>query len=340
MIDDVVKLGNIARSILAPAKRLADLLPEAHALRDFFETSAGFRIDAERGIGDGETRLESGLAISPTAAALCVRELFRTTAFVRGLGNAINDLLRPDRPVRVLYAGCGPYASLAVPLMAVFSREQASFTLLDIHQNCLDDASKLIDSLGFSDRVDGSFCADATRFRIPPALMPDIIVSETMSVTLHNEPQVAIERNLLAQAPDAVMVPERVSVELCTLRPGKEHVFMPADFVGEFPAPERDRVHLGKLFDLDAASVLAWQGVDGDRLPAGRVRVPDSLEGRTPYLLTRICVYGDTCLNDYDCSLTIPRRVRDSFTGGEELQFHYQLGAHPELRYERLAVPA
>lgn len=329
------QLRNIAQAILDPGKELADLIPEAQALRDLFEQRANFQIDHATGVGEGETRLASGLAISPTLAAMCIRELFRTAAFIRGLGNAIRDARHPHRPVRVLYAGCGPYALLALPLMTVFRKEQALFTLLDIHRECLDDAMKLIDSFGLAGHVDGCFCADATTFRIPAEAMPDVIVSETMAVALHNEPQVSIERNLLSQAPGAKMVPQRVSVEACVLRPGKEHVFMPAGFTGEFPAPERDRIHLGNLFDLDADSVRGWEGIEGDRLPAGRVRIPRPLDGRVPHLLTRIVVYGETTLQDYDCSLTVPRRLGREIEGGEELQFHYQLGNDPELRYEK-----
>lgn len=310
-----------------PEKQLKDLLPEAHALRDLFETWTNFQIDPDRGIGGGETRLDSGLAISPTTAAMCIRELFRMTAFIR-------EAINPDRPVRVLYAGCGPYALLAVPLMTVFSKQQVVFTLLDVHQQCLDDAMKLIHSLGLSDHVQECLCVDATTYRIPADKKPDII-SETMSVALHNEPQVTIARNLFSQAPDAKMIPQQVSIEACLLNGAKEHVFMPADFVGEFPEPERDRIYLGKIFELDAANIKRWEEIDGDRLPAGRVKIPLPLETRyRPHLLTKITVYSDIRLDDYDCSLTMPKRLRGEIKEGDELQFYYQFGNHPELRYE------
>lgn len=335
MKNSLDELKNIAQAILNPEKQLKDLLPEAHALRDLFETRTNFQIDPEGGIGAGETRLDSGLAISPTTAAMCIRELFRTTAFIRGHGEAIQDAINPDRPVRVLYAGCGPYALLALPLMTVFPKEQVVFTLLDIHQQCLNDAMKLIHSLGLSGYVEECLCVDATTYRIPADKKPDIIVSETMSVALHNEPQVSIARNLFSQAPDAKMIPQQVSVEACLLNGAKEHVCMPADFVGEFPEPERDRIYLGKIFELDAANIKRWEEIDGDRLPAGKVKIPLPLETRyRPHLLTKITVYGETCLDDYDCSLTLPKRLRGEIKEGDELQFYYQFGNHPELRYE------
>lgn len=140
---DLDALTAITRAIISPEKELADLIPQAQALRDLFERRTHFCIDQDRDIATGQTRLASGLAISPTLAAMCARELFRTLAFIRGLAEAINDAMHPDRPVRVLYAGCGPYALLAVPLMTVFSSAQVTFTLMDIHQECLDSAQAL-----------------------------------------------------------------------------------------------------------------------------------------------------------------------------------------------------
>ncbi len=339
MPDARKELEAIIREVLAPGKELTDLIPQASALRALFERLTQFSIDPTRDIAAGETRLDSGLAISPTLAAMCIREPFRTLAFLRGLAEAIGDSLRPDRPVCVLYAGCGPFALLAVPLMTVFSREQAMFTLLDVHQECIDTASVLVESLGLCSHLDGMICGDAAHYMIPADGRPDIIVSETMAVCLQNEPQVAIARNLVGQAPEALMIPQSVSVTVCLLDRSKEHVLMPADYVGEIPMPERDRVQLGGIFELDAASIRNWCGVAGERLPAGRVRLPKSPDDRYRIcLMTGIEIYGKHRLRDYDSSLTIPQplRGRSESLGGKSLQFYYKLGASPGLGYEVL----
>ncbi len=336
--DDLGELKRIATEILDPDKELKDLIPQAIALRDLFERRTNFRIDHQQSIGAGETRLASGLAISPTLAAMCIRELFRTLAFVRGLHEAVSDAANSHLPVRVLYAGCGPYALLALPLMAVLPRERVVFTLLDIHQECLEKARALIDSFGLGHYVQDCVCADATRYQIPTDGHPDVIVSETMAVCLHNEPQVSIARHLLTQVPAALMVPRSVSVEACLINWSREHVFMPAGYVGEFPEPERDRIYLGKVFELDAANIKSWEGIGGDTLPAGRVRIPSPLDGKyRPYLLTNITVYGKNLLRDYDCSLTAPQRLRGRIEAGDELQFRYQLGSNPQLIHEAVA---
>ena len=339
MNSDREDLSRITREILVPGGTLIDLLPQADALRSLFEALAPVRIDPCRDIAMGQQRLGSGLAISPALAAMCIREPFRTLAFIRGLAEAIGEVMRPDKPVRVLYAGCGPYALLAVPLMTRFSAAQVSFTLLDVHQDALENAMCLIETLGLGDRVGLARCADAARYRIPLDALPDVIVSETMAVCLGNEPQVGIARNLLSQAPMARMIPRSVSVEVALLNWAREHQLLPSDHAGEIPPPRRDRVRLGPVFRLDADSIHRWRGCAGDRLPAGKVRIPNLLEHRyRPHLLTRIDVHGDNILRDYDCSLTIPRPLPKcpSLVGGETLQFHYRLGSHPELDFEVL----
>ena len=181
MMDDARnKLGAITRKILDPGKTLIDLIFQAQALSTFFESVTQFSIDPTRDIATGETRLDSGLAISPTLAAMCIRESFRTLAFIRGLAASISDALHPNRPVRVLYAGCGPFALLAVPLMTVFPGKQATFTLLDIHQECVDSVLSLVNALGLSSHLDGAVCGDATLYEIPAGRKPDVIVSETI----------------------------------------------------------------------------------------------------------------------------------------------------------------
>ncbi len=318
---DLVELAGVAHAFLDRRKSLQDLISEAQLLREIIERRSGFKIEEE--MASGETRLKSGLAISPTAAAMCLREPYRTTAFIRGLGDAIHDALLPDRPVRVLYAGCGPYALLALPLMTVFSKEQAVFTLLDIHGQCLEEAMDLIGSLGLSDHVEKSILTDAVHHEIPRDEIPDVIVTETMSVTLHNEPLVSIARNLMRQAPDACLVPQSVWVDACLLDCAREH------------GDQQECIFLGKVFELDKASIQRWSDIEEDRLPAGTIRLPCRIEARyRPYLLTRITVYGDTCLRDHESSLTLPKPFPGKFFGGEELRFHYRLGSDPELQYE------
>ncbi|MGK5050062.1 hypothetical protein [Janthinobacterium sp. RB2P8] len=106
----------------------------------------------------------------------------------------------------MLYAGCGPFALLALPVMALLGASDVQFAILDVHAETLAYARELIAALGLDRHVAAYICADAAAHRIPADAMPDVIVSATMNTALGKEPQVAILRNLQAQAPASVTV--------------------------------------------------------------------------------------------------------------------------------------
>lgn len=335
---DIENLNRIAQDILDPEKTIVDLIPHIGDLRALLERHTLLKLTTEVNLAEDRTLLDSGMAVSPLMAAFCAREVLRSAAFIKGAGAAVQDAAREDRPVRVLYAGCGPFALLALPLMAVFSAQQVVFTLIDIHPESLRCAQHLIDAFGFSGHVLEHVCADATRYQIPLDSIPDVIVSETMNVCLGKEPQVSIARHLLAQAPDALMVPQAVSVEACLLDRSKEHVPV-AEQQDKLVEPVRDRIYLGKIFELNAENIRQWADITEERLPAGSITMPTPLLQRYQLrLLTRITVYGQTCLQDYDSSLNLPQALpgKPTFAGGETLQFHYQLGVRPGLCYETI----
>ncbi|MDN2694944.1 hypothetical protein O0882_01290 [Janthinobacterium sp. SUN073] len=148
-----------------------------------------------------------------------------------------------------------------------------------------------------------------------------MIVSETMNTALGKEPQVAILRNLHAQAPAAAPLPASVTVHLGLDR----------------RAPDAPCTDWGRVFALDGDALRAWQGrqdEQGDSLPAASIRLPDVL-GQAPRLLTRIRVHGDIVLGDHECSLNLPLALpgKPNLAGGSVLDFRYRLGSQPGLAF-------
>lgn len=321
------QLGRVARAILDAGDATAAVVAAAEALRQLAERCSGFDYAATIHGSENQLRLPQGVALAPVQAARCASQPWRTAAFVQGAAAALTAARQrcTDRPVRVLYAGCGPFALLALPLMALWPADQACFTLLDVHGETLASARCLVASLGLEAGVSAWIQADASAWRVDPDAMPDIILSETMSAALAHEPQVAIARHLLAQAPAALLVPACVRINLVLCDPAREK--------GYEATPRRDRIALGEVFRLDAATIEAWADDTGP-LPAAMIALPGNIPPRyQARLLTKIDVFAGIMLDDYASSLNLPQPLpgKPVLREGDVLRFSYRLGADPGL---------
>lgn len=330
-------LHKVTRLILESQCPAHSLRPEVLELTQILAAAQLIPPDRPEDISDGETRTANGLAISPTMAARCADDFVRTVGFIRGTHAAIVDLRKrfPNRPVRILYAGCGPMATLAVPLMPVFSATEATFTLLDVHPESIESAKSIVATLGLASSVSGFETVDATTYRVCADAPPDVILIETMQACLEAEPQVAITRHLLKQSPDAVLIPQEVRIDLTLLNPSRE--FNLGRQERNPSHHQRDRIPLAPVFELNPQSVKCWENNCSDRLPASAVRIPDPLEPQyQPMLCTTIRVYGNHVIQDYDSGLTCPRRptIKGAIKPGDTVQFQYGLGSHPGLKGE------
>ena len=143
--------------------------------------------------------LPSGVAINPQAAAHCVTDYRRSVVFMRGLFTGLQCCLArfPGRPLRVLYAGCGPYATLMLPLLPRFKPGQLDVTVLDIHQRSLDSVQNLLRHFDLLAHPVHAVRADASSYRHSQPL--HLVVAETMQKSLEQEPQLAVTCNLAPQ---------------------------------------------------------------------------------------------------------------------------------------------
>jgi hypothetical protein len=331
---DGERLKRLALKILDARYPPYSLKNEITDLTRLLDDCATVRFDPYQDISTGETRTENGLALSPVMAAMCVQDIARTVVFMRGLHAAIQDCRNRslDRPTRVLYVGCGPYAVLALPSMAVFSPQEVRFTLLDIHAPSIDSARSVVNAFALGEYVASYEIMDAKRYHVPKGQSPDVTIMEIMNAGLEKEPQVAITRHLLSQVPNTVIVPESVRVDAYLVDVSKEFSFV--DPRRTTDTTGRDRFFLGKIFELSRKTVTLWKNEGNARLPAASIKMPDPLEDRyTPMFFTTIQVYGTHCLKDYDSGLTIPRPmpINKPLRGADVVRFYYRLGSHPAL---------
>ena len=317
-------------------------------LYSLFSDLTGLDSDSEREDDKASTLLDHGLAISPGKAAGCMLDWVRTAQFLRATHAAIVEAQTrfPNQALEILYAGCGPFAPLAVPLTTQFTADEIQFTLLDVHQRSLDTAQRIFESLGLSAYVRDFMQCDASSYRHPAQSVLHVIVTETMQAALLNEPQVSIAMNLAPQLCDGgILIPESVAIDACLW----ELEYKPRpDSNGDGqcdpstvgPLPQMTRMKLGRIAEFTlqtcrSLSKLEAQSSAARWLPAGSVETPlDANESFYLTLLTTITVFGRFKLSEYESLLTYPIVMHDlgEIRGGMKIEFYYQLGAKPGFK--------
>lgn len=294
------------------------------AANDFYKyLSEITEINKDAHTQDRATILKNGKAIAPRDAALCVLDFARTSSFLRGIYAAIEEAKRrfPNEKIEILYAGCGPFATLAVPFCLKFSPDEICFTLIDIHKKSVVCAEKFFRTLDFEKFVGEYILMDATVFQPENEKRFHIIVSETMQKSLKNEPQVEMTLNLAKHLfENGLFIPQKIIIEACL-----------ADLKKEF-STERQRIMFGKIFELSAESRN-----EKDKLfsPKTFEISSDGIDSMSLMLLTKVEIFDSFALNDYDSGITYSTIFRD-FTGakaGQKIEFRYVRGNDPRFEY-------
>jgi predicted RNA methylase len=288
------KLLQYSIDILRPENFHDQLAPAVMGYADFL--SEYFIIDEER--GREHIKTASGNAIGPFWAARCVREIFRTQRFSRGLHAAVSDALtRNKKTVHVLYAGTGPFATLALPVMMMFKPEEVQFTLLEINPGSIDILRTVIDSLDLQAYVKDIIQCDASVWDVSSTGV-DIVISETMNKALSSEPQVAIMLNLASQLHrETVFLPEEIKVSL-----------------GKWNQGDKGPQKVTELFNFDKALMYSIIQNSSDRnwiFTDQQVELNLSGNERL-YFMTEIRVNEGNILNLNDCSLNLLEKVNIS----------------------------
>ena len=318
------QLTVITKSILQTELNYSDVRNATHLLSSLFCNLTGFDLEATE--NQQHIFLDSGLAVSPYAAAFCVTDMIRTRKYLQGIQGAIYTKLseNPGRPVIVFYAGCGPFATLLTPLTTVFSPAQLQMVLLDVNPLSLDYLQKIIHRFSMQEYILGIEMADAVHYTIPEKYKPDILVSETMKPGLVKEPQVSVISQLLSQCgSNTIVVPECIIIDACLLGNMINH-------------PDAFQT-LKTLLKFDAITAVLIknkpQEVDvfGKGVTVTLNNRPAALFSRL-VLTTTINIYGGLQLGFKESSLTIPVPVMEIATINKypaQLLFQYQISGNP-----------
>ncbi len=300
---------------------------------------------------DKESFLDSGVAISPHLAARCLFDPLRTVQFLRGINHAIHEVMDrfPGERINIVYAGCGPYATLLLPLTTQFEPGQIRLTLIDIHKPSIDGVNLIIKALGLEDYVDACIQADAVRYTYPEDIPLHMVVSETMQAGLAREPQLAIMRNFLPQLHgNGLFIPEKITVDAYLSSSETEDIglLMHRDAsgypVGHEFKPQANRLWLRRVVEVNSKSPQQQIfNQKSDLVALTNIEIPPHDQKFDQFLLlTTIGIFGSYNLEPYDCELSFPLRLHDlnGISSGSKIQFFYQSSHVPGLSYERISA--
>ena len=251
-------------------------------------------------------------------------EMKRIAVFLRGIYKAVNAKLSEvtSRPVRILYAGSGPYGELLTPLLHLYKANEVLVDFIEINPVLLLSLQKLIDGLELRQYVDEFYCADVTIFTVSKSY--DIVISETMLACIKRESQVAVMQNLIPQlSKDCIFIPEEISINASLITP-----WIQMESLSYYQNEQAllERYPLGNVFKLGKLTI---QNLSEHKV----VEIPDEI-ARFPLLklFTTVKVYRDEVLIDNDSGITLPKQYYDfREKAAREVEFWYTGGENPQI---------
>lgn len=287
-----------------------------------------------------------GYSLDPMGALNCISDVLRTVKYMRGINIALKDLrnLLPDSIINIVYAGCGPFASLLLPLAATMNLSKMKMYLVDINLESLQNVRMLIQGLELSEEPFELICADASTFRFNSELSMHMLITETMYPALNKEPQVAITLNLASQLyENGILIPQEVIINAFVSDPAvefseKDKNKRSTDFLDEIKSR---RTSLGKVFSLGLTKINECKDENGEidtaeifKLEAGEIIMPKSVRQDDALMLaTRIIVYKDIVIEEYESGLTAPFIYDKEYNKqpGAVLKFYYEISEYPRF---------
>ncbi|SOD13370.1 class I SAM-dependent methyltransferase [Pedobacter xixiisoli] len=328
----VSKLSAITKTILQ--SRTPN--EEVHAIQSLSDFYLAFRSNRSPQPSDqAEKVLKGGIALSFDHAADCLQDYYRTARFIKGTYLAIQELLLrfPNQKINILYAGCGPFATILLPILPLFKPNQLQVTLIDIHPESVKFVKELFTQLDLLSFVDCISVEDAISYRYPNSNL-HMVISETMFHALLVEPQVAITRNLAPQLVNGgIFIPEEVTIEAIITSFSKE------PFLYNAAAPVvsaiTERSLMAKLFSLNKNSASVSFSNQEYRSP--RLKVP-VFQNSSPdiCLFTHVKIFSKLELGPSESLITNPYCLVSmlNLPSGSSISFIYEFTEVPSWSYQ------
>lgn len=299
------ELAIIVKSIIA-SNTVSEQLESAQQLSFFYK-----KLTTHCHSDKNETIVNGGIALSSSGAADCVDDYLRTVSFLKGIYKALTKLLNdsPEKKINILYAGCGPYATLILPLLPLFDKERISAVLIDINASSLESVQKLVIAINLEEHNLQLIESNAIIYIIPENFNVDLAISETMHYALTSEPQVAISRNIIKQLPShAIFIPQEIRINLAyTFFDYEPYLRMDINEVKGYKKmqPYSHKVFVDRLFTINKEHFDRENHTS--KIESSFYALPDIFENYPDVcLFTEITIYEDVELKTAESYITNP----------------------------------
>lgn len=314
------RLSKITQVILDEDTSFLELKHALEKLKLIFLNLLGLNFDTD--LNQNDIFLDSGKAIGPRWASMCINDIMRTKRFICGVNKAIQNLkkTKKSKPLQLLYVGPGPFATLVMPLITLYSPSEIQFTLLEINPLSIKSLKNVIKGCNAEAYIKHIYQCDASIFTLPNPGAIDILLAECLQHALIKEPQVAIMYNLLPQLKDdVVLIPQRIALHVALINTESKLQCL-LNHNGNNNNARDYYKNCKAVFTLDKESVLNNKDVFRVKnykfLP---VTVLFSEEDMTQYnqiaINTEIIVYDSEILDICDSGLTAPLIIHNLNTG-------------------------
>lgn len=300
---------------LIEAKNPEKELSAARLLSIFFSKNDPFQQQPDE--NEGEIILEGGVALSKEHAAVCVNEFYRTARYIRGTYLAIKELQQqfPSQKLHIVYAGCGPYATIMLPLLFLFEPSQLKCTFLEINPVSVKHAQAWIQHLELENFEIDIVLANAITYKSCETI--HLLVSETMFYALLREPQVAIMANLAPQLHEkGIMIPTDIRLDLRYTFFAHEPYFNTLDGTSNLSEKQSIAEHGETLFVLTKDNNFSDKVQnDNKRFESDYFEFPVALIHKPDIcIFTSIYIYDTIYLKLAESSLTNPYCIGNYFS--------------------------
>lgn len=291
-------------------------------------------IEIEGSLGDDiSSRASSGLCISPANAANCIKGYRRTLAYWRALQLALENYSL-EQPITLVYPGCGPLATLVLPILFAVYPHKMNITFIDYHQSALEHLQQQILATNNVQIECRFICADATKWQ--PDSDIDILILECMLKGLDDEGHVGIVNHFSPfLKPNASLIPEEIEVKAAWVNMPAESVYCQREYDDDkLPDAEQLKQFRMPICDVFKLDRNTYQKVNNNQIPCLDLVWIDKPSSTYHFALTmRLKLLNNTWLEEYADGITMPffpeliqsndREIVSSLSG------YYQLGENP-----------